>query len=68
MRVQVEGSDFVVLELSLDEAAHLAADILGQEKRAGEGAVALAHKLAEAGLCTKKTVSNRSEWAGPDDV
>lgn len=66
MRVKVEGSDFVELELTADEAGRVAADILAQQKISGESAVTAAQKLEDEGLYCKPEVPHRMEWAGPD--
>ena len=68
MHIRTEGSDFVVLDVSLEEAGRIAADILSQEAIAGDKALAVAHKLREAGFYLRPVVSGRSEWAGPDRV
>lgn len=68
MRIKSEGSDFVELELTADEAGRVAADILAQQKISGETAVAVAQKLENEGLYSKPAVPHRMEWVGPDDV
>lgn len=68
MRVKTEGSDFVEIELTADEAGRVAADILAQQKISGEAAVAVAEKLENEGLYSKPSVPHRMEWAGPDDL
>ncbi|MHB1609250.1 MAG: hypothetical protein ACYCTF_01630 [Acidiferrobacter sp.] len=65
MHIRTEGSDFVVLDVSLKEAGRIAADILSQEAIAGDKALAVARKLREAGFYLQPAVSGRSEWAGP---
>jgi len=67
MRVMTEEVHSVVFELSLEEAGHIAADILAKEKPAGVAAVAMANLFRDQGLFLEPTVSSRMEWAGPDE-
>ncbi|MHB8252406.1 MAG: hypothetical protein ACYDEV_01585 [Acidiferrobacter sp.] len=68
MRVTTEEAQSVTLEVSLEEAGHIAADILSKESAAGKAAVAVAHQLQDQGLFLKPVVSDRTEWAGPDKL
>lgn len=66
MRVLIEEPQSVTLELSLVEAGHIAADLLGKPKLAGPALVSVARALQDEGMFLEPIVSQRMEWAGPD--
>lgn len=67
MHVVREEPQAVMLELSLVEAGHIAADILAKPTPAGPAAVSVARALQEEGIFLEPAVSQRMEWAGPDE-
>lgn len=67
MRVLREEPQAVTLELSLVEAGHIAADLLAKPTPAGPAAISLAKALREEGIFLEPAVSQRTEWAGPDE-
>ncbi len=68
MHIKHEEPTAVVIELSAIEAGHIAADLAAKCDIAGKGAEALATLLRERGFFRELAVSQRTEWAGPDDA